>query len=574
MQYTVDEVMKFIGKNECYVSVKLDGLSCTLLYEDGRFVSAATRGDGFTGSDVTNAALVIDGIPKVIPTRERLVVDGEVIIDYETFRKINELLPESKKFKNPRNLAAGTLTMLDNAIIKDRHLRFIAWRVIESSDDSDSNMVKLVRLTQYGFTFSPMFVFNPKDETKEDLEILLDKVKNVADVEGLPCDGAVIAVDSVSKAASLGETEKFPKHSIAYKYEDELAETTLREIEWSTSKTGLVNPVAIFDEVELCGSTVNRATLHNPDYIKAMQLGIGDKILVRKANQIIPRVHENLTRSDTYKLPTKCPCCDAPLDLVETGQSNMLYCINPNCGAKMLSKLVHFCSRDAIDIDGMSEATLQFLINRGWVKSFKGIYHLNDYKTEWMRYPGFGKKSVEKLLSSIEKSRKTTLDRFIYSLSIPLIGKTASKDIAKVCNGSFEEFMNTTPSMYVQKVEGFGAAMNAELTTYMKKNIESSAELSEEFDFVNSDKADSVGTELAGKTFVVTGDVYKYKNRKELQEDIEAHGGKVVGSVSAKTDYLINNDVNSGSSKNTKAKKLNIPIISEEEFIYMLRGEK
>lgn len=566
--HTVAEITSFIGENPAYASVKCDGLSCTLTYKNGQFISAATRGNGAIGSDVTNAILAIKNVPKRIKFYGDYIIDGEIIIYKEDFERINANQPEDKKFKNPRNLAAGTLTMLDNQVIRDRLLSFVAWRVIQGYG-TNSNQKELVNAGKLGFQVVPMTRVTKYNN--ESLAGDLETIRKTAEEAGIPYDGAVIAIDSVSVGNSLGSTDKFPKHSIAYKYEDELAETTLLDIEWNTSKTGAINPIAVFEDVELEGTTVNKATLHNPDYIKQLELGIGDTIVVRKANAIIPRVEENLTRSDTYQLPTKCPSCGGKAVLTKTDKANILMCTNPDCPAKMVAKLVHFCSRDALDVEGLSEATIEVLSNKGWLNSFEDIFRLKDHEREWKSIPGFGKKSVENILAAIEKSRTTTLERFIYSLSIPLIGKTASKDISKFCGGDFKTFINTRPVAY-KKIGGFGDRMVVELSTYLTVNGAEVESLAKRFNFKIEEK-DVSNPRLSGLTFVITGDVHIYKNRKELQADIEKHGGKVTGSVSAKTNYLINNDINSNSSKNLQAKKLGIPIITEEEISKMLGGE-
>lgn len=566
--HTTEEILSFIGNNPAYTSVKCDGLSCTLTYKDGMFVSAATRGNGTIGSDVTNAVLAIKNIPKRIDFYGDYIIDGEIIIFKNDFEKINANQPNDKKFKNPRNLAAGTLTMLDNEVIRNRKLSFVAWRVINGYG-TGSNQAELVKAGNLGFTVVPMTKLVTYDS--KSMENDLEDIRSKAEKLGIPYDGAVVAIDSISVGASLGETDKFPRHSIAYKYEDELAETKLVDIEWNTSKTGSINPIAVFEEVELEGTTVNRATLHNPDYIRQLQLGIGDTIVVRKANAIIPRVEENLTRSNTYEFPDKCPACGGDAVITKTDKSNVLVCTNPDCPAKLLAKLVHFCSRDAIDIEGMSEATIGFLLDKGWLTCFDDIFKLVDHEKEWQRYSGFGKKSVQNIITAIEKAKNTTLDRFIYSLSIPLIGRRASKDISKFCGGDIERFMNTDGNSY-SSIDGFGDGMVASMLKYMKQHKEEVNNLKNQFNFTVDTKTKNVGNDLAGKTFVVTGSVHHYKNRKELQEAIESNGGKVIGSVSAKTNYLINNDTTSSSSKNLSAKKLGIPIISEEDFVKMIGG--
>lgn len=567
--HDVKEVRDAFGDYECAVSIKLDGLSCTLTYEDGVLVSAATRGDGRVGSDVMSAALVIDTIPKKIRYKDRLIVDGEVIITKDTFREINNNLPPDKQFKTPRNLAAGTLTMLDNAIIKERNLKFVAWRVIEGFNFSEYNSTKLIKLTEFGFDIVPMQIIIP-GESLEKLQEIIDMTRDSAELYGYPCDGVVIAVDSIAKAIEMGKTDKFPRHSLAYKFEDQLVETTLRDIEWNTSKNGVLTPVAIFDDVVIDGTTVNRSTLHNPDYIQDLQLGIGDKILIRKANQIIPRVEENVTRSGDYVLPRKCPSCGAKLEYRETETSHLLYCPNVKCPQKNLAQMVHFCSKDAINIDGLSEQTLQFLINKKWVANRRDIFNLYKHEKEWGMCPGFGKKSVGKILDNIDKAKDTTLARFVYALSIPLIGKSASREIADYCKGSYDVFRQTNPINYIN-IPGFGENMVASFKRYMYTNSEEIDLLRKVFTF-KTGKPERTN-ELANLTFAITGNLERFKNRDELCAKIALMGGKVVTSVNAKTNYLINNNPESKSTKNVSARKHGVAIITEAEFLRMIGEE-
>ena len=388
----------------------------------------------------------------------------------------------------------------------------------------------------------------------------------------IPYDGAVMAYDDVEYGMSLGRTDKFFRHSIAYKYEQELHETVLEDIEWQTSKTGLINPVAIFKETIIDGASVTRATLHNVSYIANLQLGIGDKIRVYKANQIIPKVHDNLTRSNTWKLPDKCPNCGGTVELHNDNGSMTLCCINSNCSAKLLGQLNHFVSKNAINIAGLSEQTLQKFIELGWLKSFQDIMNLKDHPYEMTKLDGFGKRSVDKLLDAIEKSRNTTLDRFIYSLSIPFVGRSASKEIAKLFSNDYDKFIENCLTTNFTKIDGFGNRINDSLHNYISANKNIIIDLASEFTFENekSSTVNIAGTDLSGKVFVITGSLVNYKNRNELVEVIEGLGGKVSGSVSAKTSYLINNDKESASSKNKKAKQLGIAIISEEDFISMI----
>ena len=430
--HTEQELIDFAKDKNCILSVKADGLTTSLHYIDGQLIGAETRGNGVSGSDVLENVLNIKNVPHTIPYKDELIIDGETIIDWNTFNKINENLPAGQdKYKHPRNLVSGTITMLDTNIAASRNMRFIAWRVIKGLNEK-SVLLGLKEAEKLGFEIIPRWTYTNKSTDKENLSAMLSDLQDKANELDIPYDGAVMAYDDIEYGNSLGRTDKFFRHSISYKYEDELFETTLEDIEWNTSKTGLINPIAKFKETVIDGASVTRATLHNISYIENLQLGIGDKIRIYKANKIIPKVHDNLTRSKKWKLPNKCPNCGGNVEVHNENGSKTLHCINDNCPAKLLGKLVHFCSKNAINIEGMSEATLQFLIDKGWVKSFQDIYKLDYYRQTWKEYDGFGDKSVDKLLDVIEDSRNTTLDRFIYSLSIPQIGRSASKDMSQL----------------------------------------------------------------------------------------------------------------------------------------------
>ena len=567
--HTEQELIDFAKDKNCILSVKADGLTTSLHYIDGQLIGAETRGNGVSGSDVLENVLNIKNVPHTIPYKDELIIDGETIIDWNTFNKINENLPAGQdKYKHPRNLVSGTITMLDTNIAASRNMRFIAWRVIKGLNEK-SVFLGLKEAEKLGFEIIPMWTYTNKSTDKGNLSAMLSDLQDKANELDIPYDGAVMAYDDIEYGNSLGRTDKFFRHSISYKYEDELFETTLEDIEWNTSKTGLINPVAKFKETIIDGASVIRATLHNISYIENLQLGIGDKIRIYKSNKIIPKVHDNLTRSNTWELPNKCPNCGGNVEVHNENGSKTLHCINDNCPAKLLGKLVHFCSKNAINIEGMSEATLQFLIDKGWIKSFQDIYKLDYHRENWKEYDGFGDKSVDKLLDAIEDSRNTTLDRFIYSLSIPQIGRSASKDIAKFFNNNYEEFKMYGTTINYTQIDGFGESMNNSLHKWLSENHIMMEELAKEFTF-KKEKNNSSSVDLSGKTFVITGSLIHYKNRDELVSIIESMGGKVSGSVSTKTSYLINNDTKSSSSKNQKAKQLNIPIISEEDFINMI----
>jgi len=575
---SVDELIEFLGDKNGFLSVKCDGLTTSLHYINGELIGAETRGDGVAGTECLQNVLTMKNVPKEIPYKDELIIDGETIIGWDTFREINDKLPEDKKYKHPRNLVSGSLQLLDSKEAASRNMRFVAWRVIKGFEHK-SVFFDLKRAESNGFEIVPMWSYSNNSSDKEKLSKMLEDLRYEADFHNIPYDGAVMAVDDYKIAESMGRTDKYFRHSKAYKYEDELFETVLTDIEWNTSKTGLVNPVAIFEPVDLNGAITTRATLHNITYIKDMMLGIGDRIRVYRSNMVIPKVHDSIDKSGNFNIPSKCPICGQPTRIIKENDSEVLICENPDCKGKLLGRLVHAASRNALDIENLSESTIEKFINLGWLNSIKDIYHLSNHENDMKTIDGFGKKSVEKLLNSIEKSRKTTLDRFLYSLSIPLLGKSASQDIAENCTientssiGNFMQIMITDGAEHFRSISGIGDSLINSLNSYFNIHCSEIFELTKEFKF---DKPNIVLDEtpktLQGKTFVVTGSVNHYKNRDELKADIVVHGGTVVGSVSSKTSYLINNDINSTSSKNQKAKSLNIPIISEEDFLKMIQ---
>lgn len=571
---SVEELIEFAGDNNCFLSVKCDGLTTSLHYIDGVLVSAETRGNGVTGQDVFQNVLTMSNVPKKIPYKDELTIDGETIIGWDTFNKINENLPNEDKYKHPRNLVSGSLQLLNSKEAAERNMRFIAWRVIRGFKH-ESVFFDLKEAEKNGFDIVPMWTYSNNSSDKDNLHQMLENLRKQADDHNIPYDGAVMAIDDYKIAESMGRTNKFFRHSMAYKYEDELFETVLTDIEWNTSKTGLINPVAIFEPVDLNGAITTRATLHNITYIKDMMLGIGDRIRVYRSNMVIPKVHDSIDKSGNFNIPSKCPICGQPTRIIKENDSEVLMCENPDCNGKLLGRLIHAASRNALDIENLSESTIEKFINLGWLTSIKDIYYLKCHENEMKTLEGFGKKSVEKLLSSIEKSRNTTLDRFIYSLSIPMIGKTISTLIAEKVNYSIREFittMETKRAVYFSSLDGISDKKISSIDSYWYKYSNIVYELSKEFTFESPNIVlDEMPKTLQGKTFVVTGSVNHYKNRDELKADIVSHGGTVVGSVSSKTSYLINNDINSTSSKNQKAKSLNIPIISEEEFLQMIK---
>ena len=575
---SVDELIEFLGDKNGFLSVKCDGLTTSLHYINGELIGAETRGDGVAGTECLQNVLTMKNVPKEIPYKDELIIDGETIIGWDTFREINDKLPEDKKYKHPRNLVSGSLQLLDSKDAASRNMRFVAWRVIKGFEHK-SVFFDLKRAESNGFEIVPMWSYSNNSSDKENLSKMLEDLRYEADFHNIPYDGAVMAVDDYKIAESMGRTDKYFRHSKAYKYEDELFETVLTDIEWNTSKTGLVNPVAIFEPVDLNGAITTRATLHNITYIKDMMLGIGDRIRVYRSNMVIPKVHDSIDKSGNFNIPRKCPICGLPTRIIKENDSEVLICENPDCKGKLLGRLVHAASRNALDIENLSESTIEKFINLGWLNSIKDIYHLSNHENDMKTIDGFGKKSVEKLLNSIEKSRKTTLDRFLYSLSIPLLGKSASQDIAENCTientssiGNFMQIMITDGAEHFRSISGIGDSLINSLNSYFNIHCSEIFELTKEFKFDEPNIVlDETPKTLQGKTFVVTGSVNHYKNRDELKADIVVHGGTVVGSVSSKTSYLINNDINSTSSKNQKAKSLNIPIISEEDFLKMIQ---
>lgn len=568
---SVDELIEFIGNKDCFLSVKADGLTTSLHYINGKLIGAETRGDGVRGTECLQNVLTMKNVPKEIPYKDELIIDGETIIGWDTFREINDKFPEDKKYKHPRNLVSGSLQLLDSKEATNRNMRFVAWRIIKGFEHKTPSE-DLFKAKDIGFDIIPILK-SPRINQKEELTILLNQIRESANSHNIPYDGAVMAVNDYKIAESMGRTDKFFRHSMAYKYEDELFETVLTDIEWNTSKTGLINPVAIFEPVDLNGAITTRATLHNITYIKDMMLGIGDRIRVYRSNMVIPKVHDSIDKSGNFNIPSKCPICGQPTRIIKENDSEVLMCENPGCKGKLFGRLIHATSRNALDIENLSESTIEKFINLGWLNSIKDIYYLSDHENEMKSIEGFGKKSVEKLLLSINKSRNTSLERFVYSLSIPLIGKSASKDISKLCEDNFDNLIGLIKSSpeKLLTIDGFGVVTMNSMAKWWYENSLWVYELSKEFTF---EKSKSVSNEtsniLDGKTFVVTGSVNHYKNRDELKADIVAYGGTVVGSVSSKTSYLINNDINSTSSKNQKAKYLNIPIISEEQFLAMI----
>lgn len=572
---SIKDLEKFTRDKDCVLMLKMDGLTCSLTNIDGVLSAAETRGNEIEGEDITHNAKVFSNIPHKTPFADELIVDGEAIITYETFRKINENIPPNEvKYKNPRNLASGSVRQLNNKIAKERNIEFVAWKCIKGLNEN-SFSEQLHQLLHLGFDVVP-HRFIPKSSSSEYIEKIVEELKSEAKNCDYPIDGLVITYDDIAYGESLGQTEHHPRHSLAFKFYDEEVVTTLRNVEWSMGKTGTLNPVAIFDPVQIEGTEVSRASIHNVSIVKNLKLGINDEITVYKANMIIPQIRDNLTRSNTLEIPQVCPICGSITEIRKDNDTEVLYCTNLNCKGKLLGKLSHFVSKNAINVDGLSEATLEKFIELEWLTNLIDIFYLDVNKEEMYKLDGFGKKSVDKLFKNIEKSKNTTLDRFIYSLSIPLIGRTASKEISKYFNGDYEKFYNSWMYQFdFTQLKDFGSTMDYSITNYGKHNFKLVNDLAKEFNFIVPDKNEQIenkNNNIKDKTFVITGSVNHFKNREELKEKIELLGGKVSGSVSAKTDYLINNDVASQTGKNKKAKELGVQIISEEEFISMINN--
>lgn len=586
--HSTKEIVKFANNHNLVASVKLDGLTVRLTYKDGDLVLAESRGNGTVGSDVTEHVKQFINVPLHINKEGTYIIDGEALIKLDDFAEINK----NGEYKNSRNLAAGTLSSLDTSVVKDRKLSWYAWEVVDGSNVNEFQK-QLFEAADLGFEIVPNVLLSEvkKDNNLHDDNLTIDTclrlIFNIADNNKLPQDGVVFKFDDVAYGKSLGNTSHHFRNGIAYKVFNDSVETTLRNIEWSSGKTGILTPVAIFDTIDIEGSKVSRASLHNVSVMNEI-LGRswkGQKIGVYKANMIIPAIRwaeqfdsskfDDLVLDVSYiNIPDKCPICGQPTKIVKDNNSEVLVCTNDNCKGKLLGKLTHAASKNALNIDGLSESTIEKFINLGWLNSIEDIYYLSVHKNEMKTMDGFGKKSVEKLLASIEKSRNTSLERFLYALSIPLLGKSVSQDIAKACNQSLDTFIGALMDGGKNAftfIDGIGDALGKSIIGYWNKNGSKIIELSKEFYFETPNVVlDEIPKTLQGKTFVVTGSVHHYKNRDELKADIVTHGGTVVGSVSSKTSYLINNDISSTSSKNQKAKSLNIPIISEKEFLSMI----
>ena len=564
-----EELAEWLKGKEGLLSWKLDGLTIVLTYDGGQLQKAVTRGNGEVGEVITNNARVFTNLPLTIPFQGKLVLRGEAVITYEDFQKINATIEDAEaKYKNPRNLCSGSVRQLNNEITAARKVRFYAFALVKAEEDGqekdfeNSREAEMIFLAKQGFEVVEYRRVNP-DNIVETVGYFEEKTAGF----DVPSDGLVLTFEDIAYGKSLGRTSKFPRDSIAFKWADELKETSLLEIEWSPSRTGLINPVAIFEPVELEGTTVSRASVHNISILKNLKLGIGDTITVYKANMIIPQIAENLTRSGNVEIPSCCPACGGSTQIRETNEVQSLYCTNPECSAKKIKAFTLFVSRDALNIDGLSEATLEKFIGKGFLHDFTDIFHLEKYREEIEEMEGFGKKSCSNLLQSIEKARKTTLPKVIYALGIANIGLANARMICREYRYDLDAMMEADVEG-LSRIDGVGEVIAGTFCDYFadQKHRQLVKALLEELD-IEIEAVDESTQTLAGKTFASTGSLNHFENRNELKERIVALGGKVAGSVSTKTTALINNDAASNSSKNKKAREVGVAILTEEEFM-------
>lgn len=567
----VEVLRSFLGDQKTLISWKLDGLTVVLTYREGKLEKAVTRGNGEVGEVITNNARVFRNIPLNIPYKGELVLRGEAVISYRDFERINEEIEDADaRYKNPRNLCSGSVRQLNNEITAARNVRFYAFALVQARGvDFDNSREQQFRwLAEQGFDVVEYRVAY-RDTLDDVIRYFADRIAGF----DIPSDGLVALYDDIAYGDSLGRTAKFPRNSFAFKWKDELRETRLLEIEWSASRTGLINPVAVFEPVELEGTTVSRASVHNLSILKSLKLGIGDRITVYKANMIIPQIAENLTCSGNLKIPETCPVCGGATKINGVNGVETLYCTNPDCQAKKIKSFTLFVSRDAMNIDGLSEATLEKLIARGFIHSFADIFRLKEHRQEIVEMEGLGEKSFENLMNSIDRARNTTLPRLIYGLGISNIGSANAKMICRAFGYDLNRIRHAGAEE-MSLIDGIGPVIAGTFADYFSsgKNQAALDDLLGELT-IEIPAAETGPGLLEGKTFVITGSLEHYANRNEMKAVIEEQGGKVTGSVSAKTDYLINNDASSGSSKNRKARELGIPVITEEEFLSMVQKD-
>lgn len=579
---SVETLQSFLGEQKGILSWKLDGLTVVMTYEKGELVKAVTRGNGRIGEIVTENAKRFRNLPLRIPFKGRLVLRGEALIRYSDFAKINEEIPEEgAKYKNPRNLCSGSVRQLDPKITWERRVYFFPFTLVSVEEREDrssresgglpdfhnSHEAEFEFLEQQGFQ-----VVGRRTVNKEELPGAVSDFSEQVKKNDFPSDGLVLLMDDISYGKSLGTTAKFPRNALAFKWEDEEEKTILREVEWSPSRTGLINPVAIFDPVELEGTVVSRASLHNISYLEDLKLGIGDEITVYKANMIIPQIGENLTKSGQLPIPEHCPACHEETKIVQDKEAKMLYCENPHCPAKRIKQFALFVSRDALNIEGLSEMTLEKFIGKGFIQEFPDLFSLKGHKEEIIAMEGFGQKSYDKLIENAEKARQTSLARLLYGLGIGGIGASNARVLSEAFHEDAEALSRAELSEVVS-IKGIGPILGESIVRYFKEeeNLRLFRKLLSILHLHKEERAENAA--LSGKVFVITGSLVHFQNRKELEEEIRKAGASTASSVSKNTSYLINNDKNSTSSKNKKAQELGIPILSEEDFLKLLQGE-
>jgi len=566
---SVEDLREWLGDNKALLSWKMDGLTIVLTYRDGELVEAVTRGNGTIGEVITNNAKNFQNIPLKIEFKGELILRGEAIIKYSDFKRINDAIEDATaKYKNPRNLCSGSVRQLNPAITKSRMVYCNIFNVVKADgiDFENSKAKQFEWAKNEGFDVVE-YKFTDSKSIADDIAEFESKIES----NDIPSDGLVLLLDDIALGERLGSTSKFPRNAMAFKWSDERQVTKLKYIEWSPSRTGLINPVAVFEPVELEGTTVSRASLHNVSIFEDLMLGVGDEISVYKANMIIPQVYENLTKSNTEKVPDTCPACGSHASIKQDNESKVLLCTNPDCQIKHIKQYALMASRDALNIDGLSESTLEKFLSKGFIKNDSDIFKLDRYKDEIVNMEGFGKRSYEKLMAALEEAKHTNVARFLYSLGINGIGSANAKMIAKYFDNDIDKII-TAGKDELLEIEGIGEVLANSIVDFFKdsKNIENVKSLREVLIFKAEESAGS--DSFAGKVFVITGSLEHFTNRNELKELIEKNGGKVSGSVSSKTNFLINNDTASNSSKNKKAKELGVEIISEEDFLKLLEG--
>lgn len=564
---SVTELEDWLGDNEALLSWKMDGLTIVLTYRGGELVEAVTRGNGIIGEVITNNAKNFQNVPLKIEYKGELILRGEAVIKYSDFKRINESISDADaKYKNPRNLCSGSVRQLNPAVTRERKVYFNVFNVVKADDiDFENSKAKQFEWAKNEGFDVVEYKFTNRASLANDIAEFESRIAD----NDIPSDGLVLLLDDIALGERLGSTAKFPRNAMAFKWSDERQTTKLKYIEWSPSRTGLINPVAVFEPVELEGTTVSRASLHNVSIFEELMLGVGDEISVYKANMIIPQVYENLTKSNTEKVPKICPACGKDTTIKKDNESKVLLCTNPDCQVKHIKQYALMASRDALNIDGLSESTLEKFLSKGFIKSDSDLFHLDKFKDEIINMDGFGKRSYEKLIAALDEAKNTTVSRFLYSLGIAGIGSANAKMIAKYFDNDIDRIISASKDDLLE-IEGIGEVLANSIADFFKseKNIENVESLRKILKFEKEESGG--GDKLSGKVCVITGSLQHFSNRNELKELIEKNGGKVSGSVSSKTNYLINNDTASNSSKNKKAKELGVEIISEEDFLKLL----